>query len=73
MDKELAKRRLHYHNFILSVWQDSSSLPSAQPVWRYSLENPHTGERTGFTSTDDLMYYLRHWTQDTSETDHDTH
>lgn len=66
MGKESGKRRLHYHNFILSVWQDNNSLSSAQPVWRFSLENPHTGERTGFTSTHELMCYLQHWTQDTS-------
>src|SRR3712207_8354275 len=28
-------------------------------VWRYSLENPHTGERRGFPSIDALLTFLR--------------
>ncbi len=43
---EAGKSRL-YFSYLLRVWQESSR---GRPVWRFSLEHPHTGERLGFTS-----------------------
>ncbi len=52
---------LRYHNFILRLWQ-ASIIPPTALGWRYSLENPHTGERTGFNSIEAMMRYLQEWT-----------
>lgn len=49
-----------YHNFILSLWQGNRNDPT--PIWHYRLENPHTGERHGFTSLEALARYLAMWT-----------
>ena len=54
-------RPLRYHNFILSLWQGSMT-PLSPPDWRYSLKNPHTGERIGFNSIEALMRFLQDWT-----------
>lgn len=52
---------MHYHSFILTVWQEGAALPNAPPVWRYSLENPHTGERIGFRDANELGRFLNQW------------
>ena len=46
----------HYLAYMLRLWQVSSD---GEPVWRTSLESPHTGERKGFASLDDLFDFLR--------------
>ena len=50
-----------YHSFILTVWQEGASLPNAPPSWRYSLENPYTGERVGFRDAAELSRFLNQW------------
>jgi hypothetical protein len=52
-----------YHSFVLNLWQEGSALPNAPPVWRFSLTHPHSGERTGFRSIEDLLAFLQNWTQ----------
>lgn len=52
-----------YHSFVLHVWQEGNALPNAPPVWRFSLTHPHSGERTGFRSLDELTNFLQQWTQ----------
>lgn len=49
-----------YHTFLLSLWEEHSD---GLPVWRFSLENPHTGERLGFKALDEMVAYLRVWVQ----------
>lgn len=51
--------RQHYHSFLLRVWLAEEG---SQPQWRASLEDPHTGERQGFASLEDLCRYLKHLT-----------
>ena len=36
-------------------------MPDALPSWRYSLENPHTGERVGFRTADEVGRFLGQW------------
>jgi hypothetical protein len=54
--------RSAYHAYLLRLWQvkPAPGGSSGEPVWRASLENPHTGERVGFAGLDDLVGYLRH-------------
>ena len=45
-----------YRAYLLRLWQ----VPGLGPaVWRASLEDPHTGERLGFGSLDNLVAFLR--------------
>jgi hypothetical protein len=45
-----------YTAYLLRLWQ----VPGPGPAtWRASLEDPHTGERLGFGSLDDLVGFLR--------------
>jgi hypothetical protein len=45
-----------YFAYMLRLWQVDSN---GEPIWRASLESPHTGERVGFASLEDLFDFLR--------------
>ena len=47
--------------FILRLWQDGRGREDDQPVWRLSLENPHTSERMGFKDLEALVAFLEQW------------
>ncbi len=49
------KGRKHYVSFMLRLWRAGND---GKPVWRASLEDPHTGERLGFASPGELFAYL---------------
>jgi hypothetical protein len=49
----------HYRAYMLRMW---SVEQSGQAVWMASLEDPHTGERLGFSNVEALMVYLRELT-----------
>ena len=42
--------------FLLRLWQVTTN--DGHLVWRATLENPHTEERWGFASLEDLLVYL---------------
>ncbi len=48
--------RKRYFSYLLRVWLAEEG---SQPQWRASLEDPHTGERSGFASLEDLFRYLK--------------
>lgn len=52
----MATDRAHYLAYMLRLWQDQDE---TGPVWRASLESPHTGERHGFASLEALFDFLR--------------
>lgn len=52
---------MHYHSFILTLWRESEGMLNAPSVWRYALENPHTGERIGFRNVAELTRFLNQW------------
>lgn len=52
----MATDRAHYLAYMLRLWQDQDEIG---PVWRASLESPHTAERHGFTSMEALFDFLR--------------
>jgi len=47
--------------FILSLWQEGGEEANGPPVWRASLENPRTNERSGFKRLADLLQFLQVW------------
>ncbi len=48
-------KQLRYLSYLLRLWQVHSN---GMPVWRASLENPHTGERQGFATLEQLFDFL---------------
>jgi hypothetical protein len=51
----------HYLAYMLRLWRAGTS---NGPVWRASLENPHTGERHTFADLEALIAHLRTQTED---------
>jgi hypothetical protein len=49
----------HYLAYMLRLWQVSSD---REPIWRTSLESPHTGERHGFANLETLFAFLEEQT-----------
>lgn len=45
-----------YLSYLLRLWLAGDG---DQPQWRASLEDPHTGEQTGFDSLEELFEFLR--------------
>ena len=45
-----------YLSYMLRLWQAGSR--NGKPVWRASLENPHTGERLAFDGVEALVAFL---------------
>lgn len=50
---------LCYQAYLLRCWEERSDLPDGRVIWRFSLEDPHTGQRRGFATFDALMAVLR--------------
>ena len=44
-----------YYSYLLRVWREGEE----KVAWRASLHDPHTGERLGFASMDELVDHLR--------------
>ncbi|GAB4577691.1 MAG: hypothetical protein Fur0022_04220 [Anaerolineales bacterium] len=49
-----------YQHFILQLRQEVMPTGKA-PVWRLTLEDPHSGERKGFRTVEDLAAFLNEW------------
>lgn len=45
-----------YHSYLLRFWQEQT-LERAD-AWRFSLEEPQSGQRKGFDSLQELMSFL---------------
>jgi len=48
----------HYRSFLLTLWEERSQDPSLPSVWRFRLEDPHTGQQRGFADMDALVAAL---------------
>ncbi|HEY4722065.1 MAG TPA: hypothetical protein VII92_09480 [Anaerolineae bacterium] len=51
-----------YQAYLLRLWEEYPHSDWAAE-WRFSLEDPHTGERRGFADLDRLIAFLRKNTQ----------
>jgi hypothetical protein len=47
-----------YRSYLLRFWEERGETP-AQPVWRFSLEDPQTAHRQGFASLAALTDWLQ--------------
>jgi hypothetical protein len=45
-----------YLSYLLRLWQEGSDQP---PLWRASLETPHSHEQQAFAGLDELFAFLR--------------
>jgi hypothetical protein len=48
-----------YRSYLLTCWGKQSQDPFEPVVWRFRLEDPHTGRRRGFASLDALVAALQ--------------
>jgi len=55
----LSRDAPHYLAYLLRWWQAAGADGLADQVWRFSLEDPSTGERRGFASFEALLVFLR--------------
>jgi hypothetical protein len=53
-----------YLAYLLRLWRVNTD---EGPVWRASLENPHTGERHGFANLELLFAFLEEKTVDLAQ------
>ncbi len=54
----------HALSFLLRLWKE---MQDGRQTWRASLEDPHTGERRGFTGLDPLVEFLRERTREEND------
>jgi hypothetical protein len=52
-------QHLCYRAYILRLWQERPASPAHPAVWRFSVEDPRTGQRQGFGSLEKLTAYLQ--------------
>ncbi len=62
----MATERPHYFAYLLRLWQVAAN---SEVVWRASIEDPHTGERRGFSNLDRLFEFLRQRTLDSTRSE----
>lgn len=55
-------RAPEYQVYVMRLWQEDSASPEAYPVWRFSLEEPLTGQRRGFSCLAELVAFLENST-----------
>ena len=46
----MLKHPPQYHSYLLRFWKETD--------WRFMLENPHSGEKRGFGSCEELMAFI---------------
>ncbi len=55
-----------YCAYLLRCWAAPGAPPSQQLIWRFSVEDPHTGARRGFATFEALVAFLVAEMQDES-------
>ena len=48
-----------YRAYLLRCWQERGRQEDQPPLWRYSLEDPHTGIRHGFATLEAVFAVLQ--------------
>ena len=48
-----------YRAYLLRFWEETTSQPDPPSTWRFSLEDPHTGQRRGFANLEALVTFLK--------------
>jgi len=45
--------------FLLRYWEERGQGAGRSVVWRFSLEDAHTGQRRGFANLEEMVAFLR--------------
>lgn len=53
-----SQKAMNYCVYMLRFWQERGQGLDEEITWRWSLEDPHTGERIGFADCDTLFAFL---------------
>ena len=48
-----------YRSFLITMWQERSRDTDVSAVWRFRMEDPHTGQRRGFADFEALVAALQ--------------
>ncbi len=48
-----------YRAYLLRCWQERGRRETEPPLWRFSLEDPHTGRRHGFATLEAVVEALQ--------------
>jgi len=51
-----------YQVYLLRLWQETGDVPPHPDTWRFSLEDPTTKQRRGFSCLAELTAYLENVT-----------
>lgn len=49
----------NYRAYLLRFWEEKCPPSDVSRVWRFSLEDPHSGERQGFVDLTTLVVFLQ--------------
>jgi hypothetical protein len=60
-----------YKAYLLRFWEERSQQMALPPLWRFSLQDPHTGHRHGFPNLEALVAFLRVELNDAQEQEQD--
>jgi hypothetical protein len=54
---EVPNRPIRYQTYLLRAWPERNGDVS-EPIYRFSLEDPHTHQRHGFATVADLLAFI---------------
>ena len=60
---------LRYCSYLLRFWQERRGSYGGSAVWRFSLDDPHSGERQGFATLEELVAALTRAIEDPAKTE----
>lgn len=52
-------RPSRYRAYLLRFWEEARGRPDLPGTWRFSLEDPRTGQRQGFADLEALVDFVR--------------
>jgi hypothetical protein len=52
------ERPPQYRSYLITMWQERSQNEDVPVVWRFRIEDPHTGKRRGFADLKTLVAAL---------------
>jgi hypothetical protein len=53
---------MQYQVYVMRLWRDKTPSEETSSGWRFSIENPSTGQRRGFSSLEELVAFLENLT-----------
>ncbi len=47
-----------HHTYLFTIWEERSKQSGADVVWRYRLEDPHSGKKYLFATLAEVVQFL---------------